>query len=109
MHRRIPVKVDFRFEGDATGEGRLLEMSEGGLSFIASKEIAHGSVLRLSLRDEQGEIRLQGTVVHIRNVTGELVLGVKFDPLADPVLKSIQGLLKRHRFNLFRSPVSKTV
>jgi hypothetical protein len=109
MHRRIPVKVELRFEGDAAGTGRLLEMSEGGLSFVAEEEIQAGSSLRLVISDNQGEVALKGKVVHSRRLQGELVLGVQFEAVTPAELGSIQSLLKRHRFNQFRTPLAKTV
>lgn len=102
MHRRIPLRVELRLEGEAGGAGRLAEMSEGGLSFVAAAGIHTGAAVTAVVADEQATLRLPGKIVHAGERAGEITYGLQFDPLPASLLDEVRALLKRHRFNAFR-------
>lgn len=105
MHRRIPLTVGLRFEGAALGEGHLMEMSEGGLSFATESTLNPGDRLTLQISDDAGLLSLEGVVLHGHERDGETVYGVRFDSVTDQQRQLTRDLLRRHRFERFRNPV----
>lgn len=101
MHRRIPLRVDLTFVGVA-GPSRLVEMSEGGLSFASPAGLGLGAVLTAVIADEETTLRLPGKIVHASLRDGETVYGLQFDPLPPDTVAGVRTLLKRHRFAAFR-------
>lgn len=101
MHRRIPLRVDLQFVG-AAGPHRLVEMSEGGLSFAAPAGLGLGADLTALVTDEEASLRLPGKIVHASLRDGETVYGLQFDPLPPDTAAGVRSLLKRHRFAAFR-------
>lgn len=107
MHRRIPLKVGLKLAGDFQGDGTIIEMSEGGLSFTSGRAAKSGAHVHLVISDEEGEIKLAGTVVHVTHRSREHVAGVQFADLDGATQNRVKSFLKRHRFSQFRAPVPK--
>lgn len=107
MHRRIPVPVAFVIAGGKFKDGKLMEMSEGGLSFSSSQDAAQGTRVTCQLQDGDVELQIEGEVVYSRERGGLHNLGVKFDRLDLKITLAIRDLLRRHRFSQFRSPIQK--
>ncbi len=102
MHRRVPIKVELVFEGDATGEGLLCEMSEGGMSFETADDIAEGAVLRFLLSDDQERFAVEGRIVYARHLDTGRRYGVQFGSLPPSQSVTIRDFIRRHRFHHFR-------
>ena len=60
--------------------GSLADISEGGLAFLTDVSLAVGETLRLSYREEGGEISAEGTVetVHSHPKADRYLVGVQF-------------------------------
>jgi hypothetical protein len=109
MHRRIPLSVELLFEGSHSGEGRILEMSEGGLSFLTTgSALAQGDLIRIRVLDETGELQLDASVVYGAMQDDEQVFGVQFGSVTEEQREQVRNLLRLHRFRKFRNPLSPT-
>lgn len=102
MHRRIPLKVGLRLSGAAAGEGQILEMSEGGLSFAAAFVVPTGARLTAEVSDAEATLRLSGEIAHATARENDVVYGLRFEKLAAADAEAVRALLKRHRFSAFR-------
>ncbi len=105
MHRRIPVAAEVRYEGATSGEGQLADLSEGGLSFIGVEQLAAGEHFEFEILDEDGDLKLPGSILYAEARDGEWVHGVRFDDEAAASLDRIRALLRKYRFKFFRRPV----
>jgi hypothetical protein len=104
MHRRIPIRIDFRYEGAHDGTGTLLEMSEGGMSFVTGATVPIDSTLTFHIADDEDAFFLDGVVVYSRSEKGDSHCGVQFISPSPAARISIRDFLKRNRFKQFRMP-----
>ena len=102
MSRRIPIETELAFTGDIDGEGVLLEMSEGGLSFLTDAPCQEGQFLRIRIGDDEETFFVEGTLLSINDEGDRIRCGLAFSSMPASALLSVRGFLKRHRFSHFR-------
>lgn len=95
----IEYKLDEKmkkYEKDETpyGKGLLLDLSGGGMRFIGSKEVSHGSIIKANVKYENETVEVKGKIVRVEKTKDKkFIYGISFMDISNSAREKIIRLV----------------
>jgi hypothetical protein len=91
---RLPCQLEGRLTTDeGKGDCAVLDVSLGGLSFVAEGELLPGMSVQIVLHEQEGLGTLELILLRVQSLSGHSLCGGKFLGLSDTQNDSLQRLL----------------